>query len=49
VQVELGYLSNPEELAQLQSDSYQDLLAKALYQGVWNYAKATKEKKNGIK
>ena len=49
VQVELGYLSNPDDLAQLQSDNYQEQLAQALYQGIRRYAKATKEQKNGTK
>jgi N-acetylmuramoyl-L-alanine amidase len=48
VQVELGYLSHPEELARLQSDKYQDLVAQALYQGIRRYAKASKESLNGI-
>lgn len=48
VQIELGYLSNPEELVQLQSDSHQELLAQALYRGIRRYAKASKEKKNGV-
>jgi len=47
VQIEMGYLSNPDELDQLQSDSYQDLLVQAFYQGIRRYAKAAKEKQNG--
>ena len=47
VQVELGYLSNPDDLSQLQSEKHRDLLAQALYQGILRYAKATKEIANG--
>ncbi len=43
VQVELGYLSHPEELARLEDDHYQDRLAQALYQGVRQYAELQKE------
>jgi len=43
VQVELGYLSHPEELKSLQDDEYQERLAQALYQGIRYYAKAKKE------
>lgn len=44
VQVELGYLSHPEELKNLQDAAYQERLAQALYQGIRGYAKAKKEK-----
>ncbi|NOY14499.1 MAG: N-acetylmuramoyl-L-alanine amidase [Deltaproteobacteria bacterium] len=48
VQVELGYLSNPEELAELQDETYQERLAQALYQGIRSYAKSKKEKLNEL-
>ena len=44
VQVELGYLSHPEELQKLQENTYQEQLAQALYQGIRSYAKAKKER-----
>ncbi len=44
VQVELGYLSHPEELKSLQDDDYQERLAEALYQGVRYFAMSKKEK-----
>jgi N-acetylmuramoyl-L-alanine amidase len=44
VQVELGYLSHPEELTALQDDGYQERLAQALYQGIRNYARLKKER-----
>ncbi len=44
VQIELGYLSNPEELEQLQSPKYQDKMVQALYMGIQRYAKKSKEK-----
>lgn len=44
VQVELGYLSHPEELKRLEDDDYQEQLAEALYQGIHDYAKSKKEK-----
>lgn len=47
VQVELGYLSNPDEAAALQSADYQERLALALYQGIHRYAEQKKETKNG--
>lgn len=43
VQVELGYLSHPEELAMLANKKYQDRLAQALYQGVRRFAELKKE------
>lgn len=46
VQIELGYLSHPQELEKLQNDEYQDQLALALYQGVRHYAEESKEIKN---
>jgi len=48
VQVELGYLSHPEELNNLQDGDYQDRLAQALYQGVREYARLKKEKLNEL-
>ncbi|MFK5927610.1 MAG: N-acetylmuramoyl-L-alanine amidase [Desulfuromusa sp.] len=44
VQIELGYLSNPEELQLLQSSKYQDQIVQALYTGIHRYAKQSKEK-----
>ncbi len=44
VQVELGYLSNPEEQAKLGKSDYQEQLAQALYQGVRQFAELKKEK-----
>lgn len=43
VQVELGYLSHPDELHNLQDGAYQERLAQALYQGIRSYAKSKKE------
>lgn len=48
VQVELGYLSHPEELNSLQDDEYQERLAQALYQGIRRYAKSKKERMNEL-
>ncbi len=44
VQIELGFLSNPEELQQLQSSKYQNKIVQALYTGIRSYAKKSKEK-----
>lgn len=44
VQVELGYLSHPEELRALQEGEYQERLAQALYQGIRSFAKSKKER-----
>ncbi len=44
VQIELGFLSNPEELQQLQSSEYQNRLVQALYAGIRRYAKQAKGK-----
>lgn len=49
VQIELGYLSNPKELQQLQDAAYQNQMVQALYNGIRLYAKQSKEKTNGIK
>lgn len=49
VQVELGFLSNLEELQQLQSPDYQDKIVQALYTGIHRYAKLSKEKINSVK
>lgn len=43
VQIEAGYLSNPQDLARLKSSKQQELLAQALYQGVMNFTQKTKE------
>ena len=48
VQIELGYLSNPEELQQLQNTDYQDQVVQALYNGIRLYAKKSKEKIDGV-
>lgn len=39
--VETGYMTNHEELLKLQSEEYQDKLAKAICQGILNYIEAT--------
>jgi len=44
VQVELGFLSNPEELQLLQSSDYQNKIVQALYTGIRRFAKQSKEK-----
>ena len=49
VQIELGFLSNPEELQRLQSSDYQKVIVQALYTGIRRYTKLTKEKKDGVK
>ncbi len=46
VQIELGFLSNPEELKQLQDPDYQQQIVQALYAGIRQYAKQSKEKNN---
>lgn len=46
VQIELGYLSHPDELNNLQDGDYQERLAQALYQGIRSYAKSKKERMN---
>ncbi len=48
VQIELGYLSNPEEQQKLQDPNYQDQMVQALYNGILRFAKRTKEKNNGV-
>ena len=48
VQIELGYLSNLEELQHLQNADYQNQMVQALYTGIQNYAKQSKEKINGV-
>ena len=45
VQIETGYLSNPQDLERLQDPNQQDLLAQALYQGVLNFVEETEELK----
>ncbi|MCK4503737.1 MAG: N-acetylmuramoyl-L-alanine amidase [Desulfuromonadales bacterium] len=47
VQIELGFLSNPEELQKLQDPEYQLLMVQALYTGIRQYAKQSKEKTDG--
>ena len=37
--VECGFLSNPEEKALLQTDEYQDKIARGIYTGILNYFK----------
>ena len=49
VQVELGYLSNPEELQHLQSPEYQNKIVQALYSGIHRYAELSKEKIESVK
>ncbi len=49
VQVELGFLNNPEESQLLQTPEYQDKLVKALYSGVYNFAKQAGKKSDDIK
>ncbi|MEA3545160.1 MAG: N-acetylmuramoyl-L-alanine amidase [Thermodesulfobacteriota bacterium] len=48
VQIELGFLSNPKELQQLQNQEYQQQIVQALYTGIRQYARQSKEKINGI-
>ncbi len=48
VQIELGFLSNPDELQKLQTPEYQKQLVQALYTGIYQYAQQSKEKKDGI-
>ncbi len=47
VQIELGFLSNPSELEQLQSSEYQQQIVQALYAGIRQYAKQSKENTDG--
>jgi len=49
VQVELGFLNNPEESQLLQTSEYQDKLVKALYTGVYNFAKQARKKADEIR
>jgi len=44
VQIELGFLSNPEELNKLQNSDYQNQIVEALYHGIKRFAKLNKEK-----
>jgi N-acetylmuramoyl-L-alanine amidase len=48
VQVELGYLSHPEELLRLQNPEYQNHIVQALYAGIRRFATHNKEKSNGV-
>lgn len=43
VQIEAGYLTNPEDLARLQNAEQQEILVQALYQGVLNYIQKSEE------
>jgi N-acetylmuramoyl-L-alanine amidase len=47
VQLELGYLTNPEELEYLQDATYQRQLVASLYRGIENYAAKVKELRDG--
>ncbi len=47
VQIELGYLTNPDELKQLQDNTYQQQLIAALYQGIESFAVKVKEDRDG--
>ena len=47
VQIELGFMSNPDELKKLQTQEYQKQLVQALYTGIHQYAQQSKEKKDG--
>ncbi len=47
VQIELGYLTNPDELKQLQDHTYQQQLIAALYQGIESFAVKVKEDRDG--
>ena len=49
VQVELGFLNNPEEAQRLQTSEYQDQLVKALYEGVYQFAKQARKKRDDTK
>jgi N-acetylmuramoyl-L-alanine amidase len=49
VQIELGFLTNREELQQLQSPDYQTKIVQALYRGIHRYAELAKEKINSVK
>ena len=48
VQIELGYLSHPEELRQLQTPEYQNQIVQALYSGIHSFAKLNREKAHGV-
>lgn len=48
VQIELGFLSNSDELQQLQNPEYQQQIVQALYAGIRQYAKQSKEKIDGV-
>ena len=48
VQIDLGFLTNPDELQQLQNSDYQNQIVQALYTGIHRYAKQSKEKINGV-
>lgn len=44
VQIEAGYLSNPQDLERLKDPEQQELLAQALYQGVLSFVREIEEK-----
>lgn len=46
VLVEVGFLSNPNEAADLQSEEYQDKIAASIYQGMLRYKVPEMAKEN---
>jgi len=48
VQIELGFLSQPDELQKLQDSAHQEQLAQALYQGIRRFAMSKKEMSNEL-
>lgn len=48
VQLELGFLSNGEELNRLKDSAYQNQIVEALYAGIRQFAKRNKEKVNEV-
>ena len=49
VQLEVGYLSNPQDVRQLQQAEYQTRLVQALYLGIRTYAESSREKSDDNK
>jgi len=49
VLLEVGYLSNPEEIQKLQNSEYQNQISEAVYDGIRQYATLVKEQENGTK
>lgn len=43
VQLEIGYLSNPDELRQLRQEEYQIRLAQSVFEGIQNYISLSRE------